>query len=324
MRRTTKFVPVLIVAAAVTAACQKAPEPAAPAEPATEAPPAPPPVSNDARTLSIGTLSAYALRDGGLKLPNDNQVLGVKRTPEEVAALLSAAGLPTDEIQLSIQPLLVKTTDRVLLFDTGAGSNMGADAGHLPTSLDEAGVTPESVTDVFISHLHGDHIGGLVNAAGTAVFPNAAVHLSEAEWKALGALKPEQATAYGIAQLPALLAAITPKVATFKADAEIIPGVVRAVDVKGHTPGHSAYLIGNGTDTLLYIGDTMHHSVISVQKPEWAIAFDGNADRASKSRVELLEKSAASGQRIYAVHFPYPGVGHFEKQEAGGFSWVAE
>ena len=98
---------------------------------------------------------------------------------------------------------------------------------------------------------------------------------------------------------------------------------MKAVEIKGHTPGHSGYLITSGPDSLLYVGDSMHHFVISVQKPEWTIAFDGDAPTAQKSRAELIAASAANGQRIYAVHFPFPGVGKFEKQ-GDKIVWVGE
>jgi glyoxylase-like metal-dependent hydrolase (beta-lactamase superfamily II) len=95
------------------------------------------------------------------------------------------------------------------------------------------------------------------------------------------------------------------------------------VEIKGHTPGHSGYLIGSGADTILYVGDSVHHSVVSVQEPDWTIAFDGDAPTAQKSRKELLETSAASGQRIYGVHFPFPGIGKFEKK-GEKIVWVPE
>src|SRR5690606_25681542 len=124
----------------------------------------------DAKPFTIGALSAVALRDGALELPNDNKVFGVGHTPEEVAALLRSAGAPADKLHLSIQPLLVKTRDRVLLFDAGAGANFGPSAGKLRASLETAGVAPETVTDIFISHVHGDHVGGLIDAQGASVF----------------------------------------------------------------------------------------------------------------------------------------------------------
>lgn len=306
-----------IVAASLLAACAKkdeAPPPAAEsAAPAAVAETAPAPASQNVKEFTIGELSALALRDGAMELPNDNKVFGVGRTPEDVAAVLGAAGLPTDKLALTIEPLLVKAKDRVLLFDTGAGSLFGPGSGLLLNSFAEAGVDPQSVTDIFISHSHGDHVGGLVNAEGALNFPNATIHLSKAEWKSMS----------GNDQYAAMVKAITPKVVAFAPDAEIIPGTVKAVDIKGHTPGHAGYLITSGAGSLLYVGDSMHHFVVSVQKPEWTIAFDGDSPVASKSRADVIASSAANGQRIYAVHFPFPGIGQFEKQ-GDGFVWVAE
>jgi glyoxylase-like metal-dependent hydrolase (beta-lactamase superfamily II) len=284
--------------------------PAAPAEPAAPAI-APIAESADVKPLAIGAFQAAALRDGGLSTPNDNTVLAVNKTQQEVADLLTANGLAADPIELSVQPLLVKTTDRVLLFDAGAASLFGPTLGKLPASLAAAGVDPASVTDVFISHGHGDHVGGLV-ANEALAFPNAAIHIQAAEWDSLK----------GQDQMAPLVAVITPKVAAFQPGADLVPGV-KAVDIKGHTPGHSGYLITSGDQSLLYIGDTMHHSVISVQQPDWTIAFDGDAPTAQASRKEVIENSAASGQRIFAVHFPFPGVGKFEKR-GDGFVWAAE
>jgi glyoxylase-like metal-dependent hydrolase (beta-lactamase superfamily II) len=127
----------------------------------------------------------------------------------------------------------------------------------------------------------------------------------------------------GIGKLAEFIAAVTPKVVAFAPGTDIMPGLVKAVEIAGHTPGHSGYLIGSGTDTLLYIGDAAHHSVVSVQKPEWMIAYDHDGALGAKSRAAVIADSAASGQRIYAVHFPYPGIGKFEKKDAG-YVWVAE
>ncbi len=307
------------VAALALAACSKtadAPPPAAEAPAATPAAemPAVPKVEN-VKEFMVGEYRALALRDGTLELPNDNKVFGAGRTPEEVAAVLNAAGQPTDKLHLTIQPLLVRALDRVLLFDTGAGSTFGPTAGQLQTSLAEAGVDAKSVTDIFISHTHGDHAGGLVNAQGALTFPNATVHLSKAEWKSLSDNTGDWQTG--------LVAAIKPKVNAFAPGSQIIKGTVKAVDIKGHTPGHSGYLITSGPESLLYVGDSMHHYVVSVQKPEWTNSFDGDDAVASKSRAALIADSAAKGRRVYAVHFPYPGIGKFEKQ-GDGFVWVAE
>jgi glyoxylase-like metal-dependent hydrolase (beta-lactamase superfamily II) len=320
---------VIVVAAAGLAGCtREADESEPPADatagtPAVQNTPAPAARSEAVKTFNIGDLTAMALRDGALDLPNDNQVFGVGHTPDEVTSVLSAAGAPTDALHLSIQPLLVKTPDRVLLFDTGAGTNFGPSAGRLLSALADAGVDPQSVTDIFISHFHGDHVGGLVDAGGALVFPAAAIHLSAPEWAFLKGMNADTAKNVGLAQYAAFVSAVTPKVDTFAPDSEVLPGLVKAVEIKGHTPGHSGYMITSGQSSLLYVGDAMHHYVVSVQKPEWANGFDGDADVAAASRSALLAQSAASGQRLYAVHFPFPGIGKVERRE-GGFVWVPE
>jgi glyoxylase-like metal-dependent hydrolase (beta-lactamase superfamily II) len=269
--------------------------------------------SADVQPFKVGTLDVIALRDGGMTgVPNDNTILAIDRTPEEVAAVLTAAGLPGDSFDLSIQPLLVRDGDAVVLIDAGAGAGMGAGAGKLPASLRSAGIEPGQVTDVLISHGHGDHVGGLVDANGALTFPNATIRMTEAEWAALKA----------DASMAAVVTAITPKVETFAANAQVTPSI-KAVAIDGHTPGHTGYEIVSGTDRLLYIGDMAHHSVISVQRPDWTIQFDGNADVAEASRKAVFARAADGNLRVYAVHFPFPGVGQV-KREGETFVWVPE
>jgi len=304
------------IAALAFAAC--APKAETPVAAATTAAPvaaptiAPFAASADVHPFTIGTFQAAALRDGGFQPANDNKTIAINKKKADVDAALKANGLPTDKLELSLQPMIVRTADKVFLFDTGAGSQMGAAAGKLPATLASASIDPATITDIFISHSHGDHVGGLIDAKGALAFPNAAIHMSANEWKALQADKT----------MAALVTAITPKVATFGAGTDVVPGV-KAIDIKGHTPGHSGYLITSGDQSLLYQGDVMHHSIISVQQPDWTIAFDGDAPTAQASRKAVLEAWAASGQRIYAVHFPFPGLGKYEKS-GDHFVWVAE
>lgn len=305
MRLTLTAVSALaLTLAACSPPAEKAAEPSASA-------PATAPASTDAFAFKIGALDAYALKDGSLSVPNNGEVLAIGEPKADVDALLTANGLPTDTLGLSIQPLLVRMGERTVLFDTGAGGQMGTE-GKLLTSLTAAGVQPAQVTDILISHAHGDHVGGLVNGQGQLVFANATIRMTADEWDALKA-DPTMA---------ALVTAMTPKVQTFAAGAEVLPGVT-AVDIQGHTPGHTGYQIASGTEGLLYIGDTMHHSVISVQRPDWTIQFDGRADVAEASRRALLERAATENLRLYVVHFPYPGLGRIERR-ADDFVWVAE
>jgi glyoxylase-like metal-dependent hydrolase (beta-lactamase superfamily II) len=275
------------------------------------------------QAIKIGSYSAFALKDGEIQEPNDGKSFVVGEPTAEVAAVLKAAGAPGDHFEFSIQPLLVRAGKRVLLFDTGAGANFGPAAGKLTQSMTAVGMDPASVTDIFISHAHGDHIGGLVTSAGKLTFPNASVHLSAAEWQWLSAMNPKDAKNIGLQDQAGLVAAIRPKVAPFQPGSVLVPGVVTAVEVKGHTPGHSAYQIGSGANTILYIGDSMHSYIVSVRKPSWHIMFDTDQQVGASSRSALVARSASSGQRIYAVHFPFPGVGKIV-EEKDGYTWMPE
>lgn len=303
-----KLTAALILTAALTAtlaACSPAAESAA-GEPASATA-----VHPDVHRFRIGTIDAYALRDGSLTVPNDNKTLAVGESAADTGALLTAAGLPTTSLNLSLQPLLIRSGNRVILFDTGAAGQMGTE-GKLQASLTAAGFEPGQVTDILISHGHGDHVAGLVNAQGALAFPNATIRMAANEWTALQSQ----------AELAALVTAITSKVQTFQPNAEIAPGVT-AVDIAGHTPGHSGYRISSGEESLVYFGDTMHHSVISVQRPDWTIAFDGVEATAEASRKALLERAATENLRLYGVHFPFPGLGRVQKRGAD-FVWVPE
>ena len=300
----------LILAAMGASACSPEPEKKA-APPEAKGPAATAPA--DTHAFRIGEIEAVALRDGELSFPAADKEASPWSDTAGVVEVLSAAGRPDGMVHLSIQPLLVRDGERVVLIDAGAGGQMGTE-DKLLASLRAAGVEPSQVTDVLISHAHGDHVGGLARD-GVLTFPNAVIRMSAAEW--------EYARA-GAAEAGAgpLLAAITPKVETFEPGAQVTPSI-RAVALAGHTPGHSGYEVVSGDDRLLYIGDAMHSSVISVQRPELVNGWDSDSGAAIRTRQGLLERGASGDLRIYGVHFPFPGVGRFERRE-DGFVWTPE
>lgn len=298
---------VALILASIAACSPEADKAAAPAAaPATATGP-------DVHAFRIGALEAMAVKDGEIALPNAADESPWADTAGARKALI-AAGQAGDVIHLSVQPLLVRDGERVVLIDTGAGGRMGTQ-NKLMASLRAAGVDPAQVADILISHAHGDHVGGLAGADGRLAFPNAVIRISEPEWEYMkaGAARAGEA---------ALLAAVTPRVQPFAPGAQVTPSI-RAVPLVGHTPGHSGYEIVSGTERLLYLGDAMHSSVISVQRPDWVNGWDTDAAAGVATRQGLLEGGTAGSQRIYGVHFPFPGVGRFQRRD-DGFVWVPE
>lgn len=298
-----KLAAALILSGMIVAGCQKPAEKAdAPAAPAAQSA-----ASVDVYPFTIGTLQAVALKDGDLTLDN-----AAGSSPWSDTAGVAEALRPTGDakIHLSIQPLLIRGDDKVVLIDTGAGGGMGT-ANKLPASLAAAGVQPAQVTDILISHGHGDHVGGLVSN-GVLAFPNATIRISAAEWAALQA----------DAALAALIPIITPRVEAFAPGAQVTPSIT-AVGLQGHTAGHTGYEIVSGQDRLLYLGDALHSSIISVERPEYVNQWDFDSDAAIATRLAVLGRGATQSLRVYGVHFPYPGLGKFQRR-ADGFIWVPE
>lgn len=295
-----------LIFAALVAGCSQ--------EPATKEPAAAPAAqaaSSDIHAFRIGVLEATALKDGELVFPASDGETSPWADTAEVVSVLRAAGRTDGQVHLSIQPLLLRDGERLVLIDAGAGGQMGTE-GKLLASLRAAGVEPEQVTDVLISHAHGDHVGGLVGKDGALAFPNAVIRMSAAEWGYARAGAAE-------AGAGALLEAITPKVETFEPGAQVTPSI-RAVALAGHTPGHSGYEIVSGDDRLLYIGDAMHSSIVSVERPELVNGWDTDSAAALRTRQGLLQRGASDGTRIYGVHFPFPGLGVFQRRD-DGFVW---
>lgn len=264
---------------------------------------APSPAHASVHRFKIGAFDAMTFYDGNNLVANDGKVLGVDEGPAKVAAVLTDAGVPSDKLRLDINVLVVRAGKRVVMFDTGNGPKRN---GKLIDSLALGGVSPGEVTDVVITHGHGDHVNGLLDAAGKSAFPNARIHLTVAE---RASLKPDSP-----------IAAVAAQVVTFAAGAAIAPGVT-AVDLPGHTAGHSGYLVTSGRAKLLVIGDAAHHYIVSTRQPEFTIAFDMNPAVAEPTRRALFERAVRERLTLYAPHFPYPGVGTI-RREGDGFAWV--
>jgi glyoxylase-like metal-dependent hydrolase (beta-lactamase superfamily II) len=262
-----------------------------------------------AQSFKLGPLQLIALRDAQFVMHNDGKTFGSDADVATVGNLLKASKLPDDRVTLSVNALLVRAEKRVILIDSGLGP---AVHGALMASLAEAGVAPDEVTDVLITHSHFDHVGGLAGAGGKLAFPKAVIRMSTAEWAWMKS-QPDAA---------ALVKVIDGHVQTFTPGAPIAPGVT-SVALNGHTPGHVGYEITSGKQSLLDIGDMAHSWVISLKKPEWTMQFDSDKATAMATRKATFARLAKSHELVFAPHFPYPGVGHVVA-DGDAYTWVPE
>lgn len=268
---------------------------------------APVPIAPAATRIPLGAFTLVPLRDMLNVVPNDGSVFGKDQTPAAVASVLKAAGASTEAVTLGVDALLVEAPGRTVLIDTGLGPKVG---GVLMQSLAQAGVAPAKVTDVLITHSHGDHVGGLLTVSGALAFPNATIRMAAPEW-AFMRKNASQA---------ALVAAIAAKVVTFAPGSAVVPGI-EAVALPGHTPGHSGYRIASRGAQLMDIGDTAHSAIVSLAKPGWIVGYDTDGTEGRATREGELKSLAASHMRLFAPHFPYPGVGTIVARD-GGYAFV--
>jgi len=255
------------------------------------------------KTFNVGSIVVRVLKAGRLAIPNDGSVFGLNARPVDVAEVLRAAGQQTDTIYLDIDVLLVRSNKRLVLIDTGYGPKNDS---VLMQSLSLASISPAEITDILITHTHPDHVGGLVDGSGRSAFPNAIIHMSANEWRFM----KSEADARDIA------VAVRGQVRTFDPGEEVVPGI-QAKAAYGHTPGHVMYEIASGEEQLLDMGDVAHSSIVSLGRPDWGIAWDQARDEGTAERGKELDRLAQTHERVFAVHFPFPGVGFIARGKPG-------
>ena len=232
------------------------------------------------------------------------------------AAFRAAAGA---DLSFSANVLLLETAGRRMLVDTGVGALNPQQTGWLLGTLLAEGIAPESVDTVILTHFHMDHVGGLLDENGAAVFPSARLVASRAEhdyW-----MREEHlATLTEVRQrvLRGVFSAY-PNVELLESDAEIAPGV-RFQPLPGHTPGHCGLLIESQGARLLHIADTMHHTPMQLNLPDAAPRFDVLPDVAIATRRRVIERAASENLRLLAYHFAFPGLGHIHTRN-GRYAW---
>lgn len=273
--------------------------------------------------FQLGEFQITALCDGVFALPTDSIATNVEEG--EKKAYFEAHYIPADMFQLQINPVAIDTGQKRVLVDTGvgAGKDWASGAGRLAASLEAAGIAPDSIDTVVLTHCHPDHIGGLDADPGKQ-FANAELVLSEVEldlWNSPDAAsKLPQWAAETVPAVQKVFADLGDRIRPIRSGADVVTGVT-SVETSGHTPGHMSLLIGSGKEQLLLTGDAISSIHISFDQPEWQIMWDHDREKAARTRRALLDRAATDRLLVTGYHFPFPGVGHVVK-EGTAFRWL--
>lgn len=271
--------------------------------------------------MMLGDFEVTALSDGTVDLPVDKLL---QEPADKTRRLLSAAHLAVP-LETSVNAYLVNTGERLILIDTGAGALFGPTLGKLVANLKASGYKPEDVDDICITHMHPDHVGGLV-AANAVVFPNAVIHADKRDsdyWLSPDNL--DHAPADGKDFFKGAMASLKPyvdggKYKAFDGRVQIAPGV-SGFPSYGHTPGHTSYRIESKGQSMLVIGDLIHVGAIQFGMPAVTIAFDSDPKAAARARAAVFTDAARQGTLVAAAHISFPGIGRLHA--AGkGYEWM--
>ncbi len=272
--------------------------------------------------MMLGNFEVTALSDG--TVPLEIGKLMTNTTPRRVEQLLKRSFL-TDPVETSVNAFLVNTGTKLVLIDSGAGKLFGPTLGNLLNSIKAAGYQPEQVDEIYITHMHADHVGGLM-AGDKLAFPNAIVRADKRDaeyWLSQANLDaaPESAKDF----FKGAMASINPYVAAgkfkpFDGAGELTPGIA-AVPAYGHTKGHTIYMVESKGQKMAVLGDLMHVAAVQFPQPSATIQFDTDSKAAAAQRKKVYADSAKRGFWLAVAHLPFPGIGHI-RADGTGYDYI--
>jgi glyoxylase-like metal-dependent hydrolase (beta-lactamase superfamily II) len=275
--------------------------------------------------LRVGEIDVLVISDGVVTPPAES--MATNADPAVRAAWLDGMFLPHDAFDWALNAVVVRSGGQTILIDSGLGVEVPdfPRAGHLVHRLEAAGIDLASVTDVVLTHMHFDHVGGLlVDGVKDRLRPDLRIHVSAAEvefWAspdfsrtAMGPVLSDVARRASRQFLDEYHGQLRP----FETEHEVAPGVV-VTRTGGHTPGHSVVRLKSGGDRLMFAGDALFP--VSFDHPEWHNGFEHDPEEATRVRVRLMRELAETGAWLVATHMPFPSVG---RVAAAGdlFRWV--
>lgn len=274
--------------------------------------------------VMVGDIEVTALSDGTIDFPMDTLLVGESPTRIRNAYKEAFQKLPAES---SMNQFLVNTGTKLVLVDAGSGIYLGPTLGNTVANLRAAGYTPDQVDEVVITHMHADHIGGLVHD-GKRAFPNAVLRIAKADlayW-----MKPANESnapegvrpSFAVAQKAIRPYIEAGKLQPFEGRTDIVPGVT-ALPAPGHTAGHTYYDIESRGERLLVLGDAVHSAAVQFRDPSVRIAWDSDDHAAENARQKIFAEAASEGYLVAGAHIPFPGIGHVTNTgETGEYAFV--
>jgi glyoxylase-like metal-dependent hydrolase (beta-lactamase superfamily II) len=262
----------------------------------------------------VGEATLTTLSDGYFEMPLEHLLVNA---PLEKVLEVQHHALRSNPARIDVNVYLVRIPGHgPVLIDTGGGSQLMPSMGRLPAALRAADVTLDSIQTVILTHLHGDHCGGLVGAEGNASFPNAelVLHRAEAAYWLEGNLDeaPDRNVFGFVRQMLAPYAKRTRLIE----GGEVFPGI-HAVPLPGHTPGHTGYRVGAGPSSVFIWGDIVHAPAVQSTLPDAGTAMDVDPARAAKTRKETFQQAAEEGSFVAGMHLEFPGLAQLQAEGDG-------
>ncbi|MES2423470.1 MAG: MBL fold metallo-hydrolase [Pseudomonadota bacterium] len=272
--------------------------------------------------MMLGEFEVTALSDGTVDLPVNKLLTGT--TPAKVDAALAKAYLKSP-LETSVNGYLINTGAKLVLVDAGAAGLFGPTLGKLLANLKAAGYQPEQVDEIYITHMHPDHVGGLATGDKPA-FPNALVRADKHDadfW--LSQANLDKAPDASKDFFKGAMASLNPyvkagKFKPFDGDTDLVPGV-RAIASRGHTAGHSIYVVESKGEKLVLWGDLMHVAAVQFNDPAVTIQFDTDSKAAAAQRKKAYAEAAKQGYLVAGAHLSFPGIGRV-RADGKGYRWI--
>jgi len=277
------------------------------------------------RVVELGDSQLMLLSDGHMQLPL-SLILPDSIGQSERVALMEQYQLDTQTIRQPCTITLWKTPERTILFDAGGGTLFLPTLGNLIDALASVDIEPGDITDVVFTHAHPDHLWGLIDDFDELSFPEANYYMNTEEWDYWRAddtmgKTPEARQSFVVGAQNRLVF-LEERIQLFRWGDEVLPGL-EAMDTSGHTPGHTSFVLHQGPESIVVLGDALSHPVFSFRQPSWPSGSDQNAEQGIATRMALLDRAATDKQPVVGFHLPDSGYGRVEK-DGSAYRFVSE